>query len=189
MNEFNLQHLSIKELVERRNADCRNDGWVSARGQFHAELREAFLRFGIETKNFNLHTYLKYQEGRLVPCDKPRYRIKASRLDGSEYYGHNVCQLSLKELDLAAIIRPKIIVLDEDRLASVELVDTEKRFQIVSLDEQHEVIGNAAVIGHLRQRFTQQVFGRIILIIPFDGAQKRRIALGQRIGLTLISNS
>ena len=189
MSEFNLEKLTIHELVDRRNADCMHNGWGNSRGRFHVELREAFSTYGLEIKDFSWYTYIKYWDGKLLLCDKPRYRITALNLDGTDSYLRHICCVQLQELHLARILTPKLVFLEEDRSVSFEINDTTKRFQIVSLDNNQVVIGNATVIGHLGQRFTQQVYGRIILVIPFDGNQLKRLALGQKLKLKLIENS
>lgn len=179
MSEFNLEHLSIEELVQRRNADCMHSGWVGRRGLFHWELREAFRKYGFETDHFNLHTYIAYENGELVRCERPRYRFRAIQLNDRIYFGLNVLKLTLSQVDLSKIITPKIIRFEEERSASLELSDSTKRFQLVSLDSNYLVTGVSVLIGHSGHRFVQQVYGMTILILPFEGGQEDRIALGQ----------
>lgn len=188
MYELNLENLTINELIEKRNAVCMHNGWGSSRARFHVKLRNAFLKFGHEIKDFDWYSYVTLLDGSLVICKKPRYRIKANNIDGSVFSASNTCLVNLNKIDIPSILSPKLIFLEDDRTVSLSIDDTNRRIQFVSFDINHEVIGNAAVIGHLSQSFTQHVYGRNILIIPFDGRQQKRIALGQVIKLKRVEN-
>ena len=177
-NKFNFTHLTIHELIEKRNAQVGNEGWTSSRAQYLWALNEAFLAKG-QDFSIGFHTAIRLtKKGRIkaVKSCSLTFSVKNQKGDIDVY--KNVVIVKKKHFNLYQVTEPLYVGQKSVQTVTIDFAKYSGTWQSVSLSPFFEITGSTIVINCKGQKFMQQFFAKDFIIMKFNPRNMARFLIG-----------